>query len=127
MRIKVNEWKEIDFTEVDPNLDEFEVDGKLYKMSDFTCHVCWEGGTVMQSENEFFCIRCENQLNWHELPLQFYNEKQAQKESFLLPVHWDEEQLNQWKEDFVQKRNLELKFRDFLLNNPEGGEFYDNE
>lgn len=124
MKFKIENIEEFNFSEVDPNEDEFEFQGEIYTFSDSVCHNCWDGGTVLQSDNKYYCVRCQNFLQWYELEIKFINEELEEKEEFLLPVSWDDDKLNQWKEEFIEKRNLELQFRDYLLKNPEGGETY---
>lgn len=127
MKFIISDLMEFDFSEVDPSTDLFEINGKVFRFSDSVCHNCWDGGTVLESEDEYWCVRCKEKLTWVAVTIRFQHEASAMEEKFLLPTSWNDEQLGEWKENFTERRNHELALREKILKNPESGEVYFDE
>ncbi len=126
MKIDITDFNEIDFTEIDPEEDEFHLpDGSVYRFTENWCHVCWDGGTVLKKDNseEYLCLRCNNILQWREVTYRLSDEEEEEKEKFLLPGKWDNEELEIWKEKFIERRREEINVRNNILLTNEGGEF----
>ncbi|GAB4179822.1 MAG: hypothetical protein Kow00108_15920 [Calditrichia bacterium] len=122
MKFNISSFEEIDFSQIDPNEDEFLLDGNTFKFSEHVCHVCWNGGTVLESHDSYYCLHCNNYLAFKEVALKFLDEEREKSETFLLPAEWNKKELDLWKSEFIEKRNRELKFRERMLNDQEGGD-----
>ncbi|MCK5077418.1 MAG: hypothetical protein KAR38_13635 [Calditrichia bacterium] len=124
MKIKINNFDEISFDEIDPNDDEFLLpDGSIFKFSDHVCHVCWDGGTVAENKNDksLYCMQCKKVLTWINIEYKLPDEKEVNKDKFLLPKDWTEKEFENWKREFLKIRIGQIVVRENILNTDEGG------
>ena len=115
---RIKDFSEIDFVNIDPARDQFIFpDGKTFRFSDYVCHSCWSGGTVLETvgdEEKFVCILCGEELSWHEFTNDFLPPI-GDTLSYLLPKSWSEEQLKQWFAEYRERRIAEEKVKERIL------------
>ena len=49
---QIKNFTEIDFEQVDPNLDIIIYQDEKYRFGENMCHACWAGGTVLEATPE---------------------------------------------------------------------------
>lgn len=118
-RFKIKDFHEIDFVNVDVTNDTFEMpDGTVYRFSDSICHNCWAGGTVLESideEKKYICVMCGHELKWREFENDFL-QPTGDTLDYLLPADWSDEQVQNWFDDYKERRLEEEKVKDRVLS-----------
>lgn len=115
---KINNFSEIEFETVDANADIFQLpDGQQFCFSEYVCHICWAGGTVLESLDSpktYHCVLCGRELIWHEFENDFI-EPLGDRLSFLLPVDFGETEKNNWYQEYRKSRSAQEKVRENIL------------
>lgn len=114
----VKNLSEIDFVEVNPADDQFILpSGDTYCFSDHICDFCRSGGTVFEKVNgdkKYYCVLCQNQLMWRQFKNDFLPPT-ADTVNFLLPATWSAGKLNEWFEQYKERRLEQEKVREHIL------------